>query len=88
MTQPRYDLIVKWGPTSDNQLVCDLNLDTKNTVKNKMQGSLGASYLDDAYDSKYGSLDFDDLGQYSTEVHCSAYIAHLFIVSRMIRVWK
>jgi hypothetical protein len=62
-----YDLILKWGPTSDNQLVCDLNLDTKNTVKNKMQGSLGASYLDDAYDSKYGSLDFDDLGQYPTE---------------------
>jgi len=62
-----YDLISKWGSASDNQLICDLNLDTKNTVKNKMQeGSIGQSYLDDAYDSKYGSLDFDYL-QGSTE---------------------
>jgi len=56
-----YELICAWEPNSENQLICDLNLDTKNTVKSKMKDS----YYD-TDENKYHSENYDFDDEYAT----------------------
>jgi len=58
-----HELLSGWGEDSENHLVCDLNLGTKNTVKSQLRKTLAVN-AKDSYDSESElDLDNDDFGQ-------------------------
>jgi hypothetical protein len=64
------ELLLTWGEDSENHLVCDLNLGTKNTVKTQLRKTLAMSNRDDdSYDSEsdIDANDFNGLDDLDTE---------------------
>lgn len=65
-------MLIGWGEESENHLVCDLNLGTKNTVKTQLRKTLAVNNnnnnargaIPDSYDSG-SELDLDDDDEFS-----------------------
>jgi len=58
-----YELLLEWGEESENHLLCDLNLDTKKTVKSHLRKTMARDTFYDGFsdnDDENGA-NFDDL---------------------------
>jgi len=58
------ELLLMWGEESENHLICDLNLGTKNTVKTQLRKTLAMeNHADYDTDDSSSDLDTNDFGQ-------------------------
>jgi len=66
-----YELLSAWGEESENHLVCDLNLGTKNTVKTQLRKTMAVSNrnTDDSFGESGSDYDddFDQLDDLDSE---------------------